>query len=395
MSQVLEGIRVLDLTRVLAGPFCTMILADMGAEVIKIERPSTGDDSRHFGPYVNGESAYFMSINRNKKSITINLKSEKGKNIFREMVKEADIVIENFRPGTMERLGIGYDELKKINNKIIYAASSGFGHTGPYSDRPAYDAIVQAMGGLMSITGQKDGTPTRVGSSIGDIIAGLYTTIGILAALRYRNEKNVGQKVDISMLDGQVSILENAIARYFATGNSPKPAGNRHNSIIPFETFETSDGELMVAAGNDNLWQKLCIALGMPELAKDKRFVTNPLRAKNYAELRPLLAKEFKKKSTDEWHEVLLDYGVPNGPINNIENVVNDPQVKAREMIVEVDHPKAGKVKMAGIPIKMSESQGQIKASSPALGEHTEEILIKFLKLSKKEVIQLREEGVL
>jgi CoA:oxalate CoA-transferase len=336
-----------------------------------------------------------MSINRNKKSITINLKSEKGKNIFREMVKEADIVIENFRPGTMERLGIGYDELKKINNKIIYAASSGFGHTGPYSDRPAYDAIVQAMGGLMSITGQKDGTPTRVGSSIGDIIAGLYTTIGILAALRYRNEKNVGQKVDISMLDGQVSILENAIARYFATGNSPKPAGNRHNSIIPFETFETSDGELMVAAGNDNLWQKLCIALGMPELAKDKRFITNPLRAKNYAELRPLLAKEFKKKSTDVWHEVLLDYGVPNGPINNIENVVNDPQVKAREMIVEVDHPTAGKVKMAGIPIKMSESQGQIKAPSPALGEHTEEILIKFLKLSKKEVIQLREEGVL
>ncbi len=395
MSQVLEGIRVLDLTRVLAGPFCTMILADMGADVIKIERPSTGDDSRHFGPYVNGESAYFMSINRNKKSITINLKSEKGKNIFREMVKEADIVIENFRPGTMERLGIGYEDLKKINNKIIYAASSGFGHTGPYSERPAYDAIVQAMGGLMSITGQKDGTPTRVGSSIGDIIAGLYTTIGIFAALKYRNDNGVGQKVDVSMLDGQVSILENAIARYFATGSSPKPAGNRHNSIIPFETFETSDGELMVAAGNDNLWQKLCIALDMPELAEDKRFITNPLRAKNYTELRPLLAKELKKKSTDEWHQVLLDYGVPNGPINNIEDVVNDPQVKAREMIVEVDHPKAGKVKMAGIPIKMSESQGQIKTPSPSLGEHTEEILKGILELDDKEVRELKKDGVI
>jgi CoA:oxalate CoA-transferase len=372
-----------------------MILADMGAEVIKIERPSYGDDSRHFGPYVNGESAYFMSINRNKKSITINLKHEKGKEIFREMVKDADIVIENFRPGTMKRLGLGYEELRKINEKIIYAASSGFGHTGPYSERPAYDAIVQAMGGLMSITGQKDGSPTRVGSSIGDIIAGLYTTIGIFAALRYRDKEGVGQKVDISMLDGQVSILENAIARYFATGKSPKPAGNRHNSIIPFEPFETSDGELMIAAGNDNLWQKLCLALNRPSLSEDSRFVTNPLRAKNYNELRPILADLFKQKTTKEWHKILLDNGVPNGPINNIENVVNDPQVKAREMIVEVDHPKAGKVKMAGIPIKMSKSQGEIRMPSPSLGEHTEDILKRILNFNDEEIIKLREEGVL
>lgn len=395
MGQVLEGIQILDLTRVLAGPFTTMILADMGAEVIKIERPEVGDDARHFGPYVNGESAYFMSINRNKKSMTINLKHEKGKSIFMQLVKDADVVIENFRPGTMERLGLGYEDLKSINEKIIYAASSGFGHTGPYSERPAYDAIIQAMGGLMSITGPKDGKPTRVGSSIGDIIAGLYTTIGILAALRYREKEGVGQKVDISMLDGQVSILENAIARYFATDKSPKPAGNRHNSIVPFETFGTSDGEIMVAAGNNNLWQKLCKAIDLKDLAYDERFCTNPLRAKNYSELRPILQNKFKNKDTSTWHEILLSEGVPNGPINDIEEVVNDPQVKARDMIVEVEHPKAGKVKMAGIPIKMSKSQGEIKSPAPDLGEHTSEVLENLLGYTKEEIVKLRDMGVL
>ncbi len=395
MSQVLEGIRILDLTRVLAGPFTTMILADMGAEVIKIERPGVGDDSRHFGPYINDESVYFMSINRNKKSMTINLKHEKGKTIFMQMVEDADIVIENFRPGTMERLGLGYEDLKEVNDKIIYAASSGFGHTGPYSERPAYDAIVQAMGGLMSITGPKDGQPTRVGSSIGDIIAGLYTTIGILAALRYRDKEGVGQKVDISMLDGQVSILENAIARYFATGDSPKPAGNRHNSIVPFETFDTADGEIMVAAGNDNLWKKLCKAIGTKDLADDERFCSNPQREKNYEDLRPILQKQFENKTTSSWHEILLAEGVPNGPINNIEQVVNDPQVKAREMIVEVEHPKAGKVKMAGIPIKMSESQGKIVKPSPELGEHTYEVLEKLLGYTNEDILELEDLGVL
>ena len=242
MEQALAGIKVLDLTRVLAGPYCTMILADMGAEVIKVEEPVKGDDSRHFGPYVNGESAYFMSINRNKKSITLNLKSEEAKAQLLKLVAKVDVIAENFKPGTMEKLGLGYDVLKEINPRLIYAATSGFGHTGPYSKRPAYDGVVQAMGGIMSITGQKGGKPTRVGPSVGDIMAGMFTSIGILGALRYRDLHGIGQKVDVAMLDCQVAVLENAISRYFVNGESPKPEGNRHASIVPFESCDTSDG---------------------------------------------------------------------------------------------------------------------------------------------------------
>ena len=258
MKQALENIKILDLTRVLAGPYATMLLADLGADVIKIEMPKTGDDSRGYGPYINNESAYFMSINRNKRSMTLNLKSEKGKEIFLELIKYMDVVVENYRPGTMEKLGLGYDYLSRINPKLIYAAASGYGHTGPYSKRAAYDAVVQAMGGIMSITGEKDGKPTRVGSSIGDISAGMFTAIGILAALESRHSTGKGQKVDVAMLDCQVAMLENAISRYYVTGETPRPYGNRHTSIVPFETFETSDGEIMVAAGNNNLWSKLC-----------------------------------------------------------------------------------------------------------------------------------------
>ncbi|WP_130808065.1 CaiB/BaiF CoA transferase family protein [Senegalia massiliensis] len=395
MPQSLEGLKVLDLTRVLAGPYCTMILGDMGAEIIKIERPDIGDDSRHFGPYENGESAYFMSLNRNKKSITMNLKEEKTKEMFIEMVKQADIVVENYRPGTMEKLGLGYEKLKEINPRLIYAAASGFGHTGPYSKRPAYDAIVQAMGGIMSITGQKGGKPTRVGPSIGDITAGLFTTIGILSALNYRNNTGKGQKVDVAMLDGQVAILENAIARYFVNGVSPSPAGNVHNSIVPFEPFDTKDGEIMIAAGNDALWAKLCRVLGREDMINDERFKTNPLRGKNYEELRPLLHKEFLLKTTDEWKDILTNAGVPNGPINKIEDVVKDPQVLSRDMIVEVEHKKAGKTKVPGVPIKMSETQGEIRTPAPLLGEHNEEVLNEYLNLSKKEVEELREKGMI
>lgn len=393
MNQALEGLKVLDLTRVLAGPFTTMILADMGAEVIKIEMPGKGDDAREFGPYVNDESAYFMSINRNKKSITMNLKVRETKEMFLEMVKNADIVVENYRPGTMEKLGLGYEVLKEVNPKIIYAAASGFGHTGPYSKRAAYDAVVQAMGGIMSITGEAGGRPTRVGPSIGDITAGLYTAIGILGALNYRNATGIGQKVDIAMLDSQVSILENAVSRYLVTGVNPEPIGNRHSSIVPFESFQTSDGDIMVAAGNDVLWKKLCQALGNTVLAEDERFVTNPLRSENYNELRPLLAEEFIKKGTKEWLEILEECGVPNGPINNIEQVINDPQVKARDMIVEVDHPKAGKLKTIGVPIKMSETQGSIRFPSPLLGEHTEEVLKDMLNLTDEQIKDLRQKG--
>lgn len=391
MDLALSGIKVLDLTRVLAGPYCTMILGDLGADVIKIEMPEIGDDSRQFGPYINGESYYFMNINRNKQSVTMNLKNEEARKKFLEMVNQVDVLVENFRPGTMEKLGLGYDELKKTNPGLIYAAASGFGHTGPYSSKPAYDAVVQAMGGIMSITGEKDGEPTRVGPSIGDISAGLFTTIGILAALIYRNKSGKGQKVDVAMLDCQVAILENAIANYFVTGESPKPQGNKHSSIVPFEAFETADGDIMIAAGNDVLWRKFCREIGREDLGFDERFATNPLRAKNYDELRPLIASEIVKKNTKEWQVLLDKAGVPSGPINNVEMVVNDPQVNARDMIVEVEHPVAGIIKTPGIPIKMSETPGTIREAAPVLGEDTEEVLKEMNRLSDEEIKHLKE----
>lgn len=395
MKQALDNIKVLDLTRVLAGPYATMILGDLGADIIKIEMPVTGDDSRAFGPYVNDESAYFMSLNRNKRSITLNLKSEKGKEVFLEMIKTADVVVENFRPGTMEKLGLGYDYLSTVNPRLIYAASSGYGHTGPYSKRAAYDAVVQAMGGVMSITGQKDGKPTRVGTSIADINAGLFTAIGILAALNNRHETGKGQKVDVAMLDTQVAILENAIARYVVTGEAPKPGGNRHPSIVPFEPFDTSNGEVVVAAGNDVLWAKFCQVIGTEDLINDERFKTNPLRNENYDELRPLIAEAMTKKTTEEWLELLDKAGVPNGPINTVDKVLQDPQVLAREMVVEVEHPVAGKLKMPGVPIKLSDTPGSVRTPAPVLGQHTEEILKELLGYNDEQIQDLRDSNAL
>ncbi len=395
MRHALEGIKVIDLTRVLAGPYATMVLADFGAEIIKIEVPKTGDDSRAFGPYVNGESAYFMSINRNKKSITLNLKTEEGKDILKKLVMQADVLVENFRPGTMEKLGLGYDVLKEINPKLIYAASSGYGHTGPYSQKPAYDAVVQAMGGIMSITGQVGGKPTRVGTSIGDIAAGLFTAIGVLTALNYRHETGIGQKVDVAMLDCQVAMLENAIARYTSTGDLPKPGGNKHPSIVPFESFGTNDGDIMVAAGNDNLFQKLCAALNLEDAANDARFASNPLRNENYEALKPMLDKAFAEKSLDEWRAILDEAGVPNSPINTIDRVVEHPQVIARDMVQTVKHKVAGDVKMPGVAIKLSETPGMIETAAPLLGEHNEEILKAYLNMSDEDINSLKEKGVI
>lgn len=395
MHYPLENIKVLDMTRVLAGPYCTMVLADLGAEVIKLESPGTGDDSRAFGPYIQDESAYFMSLNRNKESFTLNLKNEKAKEIFKELIKKVDVVVENFKPGTMEKLGLGYDVLKELNPQLIYAASSGFGHTGPYSTRPAYDGVIQAMGGIMSITGQKGGEPTRVGPSVADIFSGLFTAIGILSSVNKRSFTGVGAKVDISMLDCQVGILENAIARYFVTGNSPKPAGNKHSSIVPFEPFDTSDGKIMVAAGNDKLFAMFCKELGVPELAKDERFVTNPLRNQNYDELRPLIAEQMLKRSTAEWKVALIEAGVPSGPINNVEMVVTDEQVLARNMIQEIDHPTIGTSKLPGIPIKISDVDDNIRFAAPTLGQHNAKILGEYLGYSEEEVEKLKEGGVL
>ncbi|MDK2867715.1 MAG: CoA:oxalate CoA-transferase [Clostridiales bacterium] len=394
MDLSLSGLKVLDMTRVLAGPYCTMVLADLGADVIKIEAPVKGDDSRQFGPYVNGESAYFMSINRNKRSMTLDLKSPSGKALFLELIQQFDIVVENFRPGTMEKLGLGYDVLKEINPSLIYAASSGFGHTGPYSTRPAYDGVVQAMGGIMSITGQVGGKPTRVGPSIGDITAGLFTAIGVLAAVNYRNVTGKGQKVDVAMLDCQVAILENAMARYFATGKSPKPAGNKHASIVPFEPFDTSDGEIMVAVGNDGLWKKFCTELGIQELIEDERFVTNPKRLENYETLRPMIAEKMASESTATWYKRLTEAGVPCGPINNIEMLTKDEQVISRDMIVEIEHKIAGVTHIPGVPIKMSETQGAVRKAAPILGEDTTEILKSLLGKTQEEIDALVAEGI-
>jgi CoA:oxalate CoA-transferase len=395
MNLPLENIKVIDLSRVLAGPYGTMVLADLGADVLKIEMPKTGDDSRAFGPYVNNESAYFMSLNRNKKSLTLNLKKEEGKKILKDLLKDADVIVENYRPGTMEKLGLGYDVLKEINPKLIYAASSGFGHTGPYSKRPAYDGVIQAMGGIMSITGPKGGEPTRVGPSVADIFSGLFTAIGILAAVNERRETGKGTKVDVSMLDCQVGILENALARYFATGVAPKPAGNKHTSIVPFEPFDTSDGQIVIAAGNDNLWAKFCKAMGTEELIDDERFKTNPLRNKNYDALKPLIDEKIKEKTTEEWKKILLDAGVPSGPINNMEMLVKDEQVLARNMIQEVEHPVAGKQHLPGIPIKMDGVSDKIRFPAPVLGQHNEEVLAERLGYSKEEIEKFKEEGVL
>jgi CoA:oxalate CoA-transferase len=385
MKKALSGVKVIDLTRVLAGPFCTMMLADMGAEVVKIERPKTGDDSRAFGPFLKGESAYFMCLNRNKKSIVLDLKSKEDIEIFKRLIAKADVVVENFRPGTMEKLGIGYEELKKVNPGIIYAACSGFGHSGPYSKKPAYDSIIQAMSGLMSITGQPEGIPTRVGASIADIIAGMYTAFGILAALYFRQVTGVGQKVDVAMFDSVVSVLENAVVRYFVTGEVPTRIGNRHPSIAPFTSYKTKDDYIIIAVGNDRLWEAFCRAVGRPDLLQDERFKTNKDRSMRWALLDEILGEVLKNKTTEEWIQILEEAGVPCGPINTIDKVVKDPQLLARDMIVKTIHSVAGELLVPGISVKLSETPGKVETPAPLLGEHTEEVLRTWLGYKKEQ----------
>ncbi len=393
---ILDGVVVLDLTKVLAGPFCAMQLADFGAEVIKIENPETGgDDARFIGPHVKGESAYFHSINRNKKSITLNLKKEEGRALFRQLVVKADVVMENFRFGVMEKIGLGYEDLAKINPRLIYAASSGFGHTGPYRERPAYDPVIQAMGGIMSVTGQKDGIPTRVGISIGDLAAGLYLALGISLALLHREKTGLGQKIDVSMLDCQIALLENQIARYLMGGEVPKPVGNRHPSYAPFGSFRTKDGYIMIAAGNNKLWKELCMVLGFPELGEDPRFVTNVLRVENYDEMAAIMEVKLREKTGKEWTDIMIAAGIPCGPINTIPDLLEDPQIKAREMIVNIDHPVLGSVGIAGIPIKMSGSPGEVRRYAPSLGEHNTEVLTRYLGLPGPEIRELKDKGII
>ena len=387
----LQNIRVLDLTRVLSGPFCTMNLADLGADIVKLEGP-TGDDSRGNPPHIKGESTYFMSLNRGKHSISMNLKEPAAKDAFLRMVKDVDVVIENFRPGTMEKLGLGYEVLKEINPKIIYCAISGFGQTGPYKTRAAYDIIIQAMAGIMSITGPENGSPVRVGASVGDIIAGLYATISILAAIEHRNQTGEGQSIDIGMLDCLVAILENAVVRYYATGQNPIPVGCRHPTSSPFDAYKSSDGLVILAIQNNKLWENLCKEMGCEHLINDERFATNALRVKHEAELKPLLEEITKTKTTQEWIDALLAVDVPCGPLNKIETIVADPHLLHRNMITEVQHPIVGSFKTAGIPIKYSKTKCEVSEPAPVLGQHTDEILKKF-KFSDDEIDALYKAG--
>ncbi|MEE2672512.1 MAG: CoA transferase [Myxococcota bacterium] len=353
----LAGVTVLDLTRVLAGPYCTMVLYDLGARVIKVERPETGDDARAIGPFVESggerESAYFLSLNRGKQSIALDLKDDADRSVFERLVERADILVENFRPGTMEKLGYGWDVLHERHPRLIYAATSGFGHSGPYARRPAYDLVVQAMGGIMSLTGTPGGPPTRVGSSIGDITAGLFTAIGVNAALFERSRTGIGRKIDVAMLDSQVAILENAIARYQATGEIPEPIGARHPSITPFEAFRTRDGFVVIAAGNDPLFARLCQTVGCAPLAEREDFATNELRTRNHESLRSELEASLSQESTATWLERLEDAEIPCGPINDIAQVLADEQVRARNMVVSVERPGDQAIEIAGNPIKL------------------------------------------
>lgn len=350
----LNGVTIIDMTRVLAGPFCTLMLAELGARVIKVEVPGKGDDARHYGPFINEKSVYFVSINRGKESIALDLKDDADRAIFEKLLEKADVVVENFRPGTMEKLGYGWDDLHARYPKLIYAAVSGFGHSGPHSHRPAYDMVVQAMGGIMSITGQPGAPPTRVGTSIGDIGAGLYTAIGINAALYDRALTGEARKVDIGMLDCQISLCENALVRYTATGEVPGPLGARHPSITPFQVFSTKDGHIIIAAGNDVMYQRLCQVLARPDLAEDPRYQSNDLRNQNHAALEPEIDNELGNQTTAEWLEVLDAEGIPASGINDMATVMAHPQVAPRNMVVSVDDPITGELKVAGNPIKIS-----------------------------------------
>jgi len=390
----LSGIRILDLSRVLAGPFCTMMLADLGAEVIKIEIPGKGDDSRSFGPFVNGESGYYMNVNRNKTGITLNLKKPEGKELFLDMVEKADIVVENYRPGVMEKLGLGYEVLKERNPKVIYGAVSGFGHYGPYTQRPGYDVIGQASCGLMSVTGWPDGGPTRVGTAMADSLAGYSLAIGLLAALQYRNSTGIGQKVDIGMMDAGIASMQIIYPIYTMGGRLPERIGNRYESNYPTDTFETKDGMMVIGAANDKLWVKLCEVMGRPQLALDERYDKNPKRVERYMELRPVIQDWTSNYTTKDVVELLLENGVPASPINNLAQVVEDPHAQAREMFVHVQHPAAGDTVLNGSQFKMTETNPQIDRPAPLLGQHNEEVYRDLVGLSAGQLEELAKQGI-
>lgn len=372
----LKDLVVLDLSRILSGPFATMTLADLGADVIKIEQPGEGDDTRQWGPPFQGDqAAYFLSVNRNKRSLAVDLKSPDGLEAVRRLARTADVVVENFRPGTAERLGLGYEELSAANPGLVYASISGYGQTGPDAQRAGYDAIAQARSGIMSVTGEPDGPPVRVGISSSDLIAGTWAVIGILAALHEREKTGRGQWVDISLLDGSVSWLTYVASGYFASGKVPERYGSAHPTIAPYQAFQTSDGFVMVAVGNDALWRRFAAALGRPELTEDARFATNPQRVAHREELVALLEDILLGATTGEWVSRLDDAGVPVGPIQTVEEALQDPQILARGMVAELEHPQAGPLKMVGCPIRLTRTPASVRTPPPLLGQHTDELL--------------------
>ncbi len=400
MKRALEGIRVIDMSHVLAAPTTTMFLADLGAEVIHLEPPH-GDDAREYGPFAGkpgkNRSGYFISLNRNKKSLVLNLKLEKGREVLRELIRVSDVIIENFRPMTMKKMGFGWEEIRKMNPRIIYAAISGFGHDSPheYASRASYDMVAQAYSGLMSITGPVGGPPCRVGSSVGDIIAGQQAVIGVLAALSYREKTGRGQFYDGSMVDGLFTVLESAVARYTMTGNIPGPLGGAHPSITPFEAFRTKDSWVIVAAGNDSLWAKLCRILNREDLIHDRRFENNHLRTENQKELSEILTAELVKKTTAEWIEIFEKQDIPYSRINNIKEICEDKVIRHRNMLVTVNQPDVGPVRIAGSPIRLSETPGEVVTHAPLLGEHSEEVLRTVLGYDRTRIEALKAEGVI
>jgi crotonobetainyl-CoA:carnitine CoA-transferase CaiB-like acyl-CoA transferase len=403
MAGPLSHIRVLDLSRVLAGPWAGQNLADLGAEVIKVERPKIGDDSRAYGPpWVKDrdgretkDSAYFTAANRGKKSVTLNISKPEGQEIVRRLARISDVLIENYKFGDLARYGLGYNDLKSANPRLIYCSVTGFGQTGPYREHPGYDFMVQGMGGMMSVTGEPDGGPQRAGVPVADIITGMYASIAICAAIAHRAETGIGQHLDLALLDSQIALLAYQNTNYFATGTPPKRIGNLHPNIVPYQPFRTADGEVILACGNDNLYRKFCEATGCAELADDARFSTNGKRVENRGELTRLLQEIFGKRTTREWVALLEAAGVPNGPINNIAQVFEEPQVKARGIRVELDHPVAGKLSTVASPMRFSATPVEYRRAPPLLGEHTEEILRGMLRMSGSEIEKLRADGVL
>ena len=392
----LEGYRVLDLSRILAGPYCTMILGDQGAEIIKVERPGVGDDTRTWGPpFAGGESAYYICANRNKKSVVIDLKKTEGLDLVRELVKTSDVFVENFTPGLTKKFGLDYETLKKLNPKLVYASITAYGQDGPYRDRPGYDMVLSAVGGLMYITGEKDGNPCKVGVAITDVLTGTYASGAITSALLWRERSGRGQYLDISLLDVQVSGLANIASNYLVAGKEASRWGTAHESIIPYQVFQTKDRPIALAVANQKLWVNFCKVTGKDEWVNDPRFESNPRRVENRDVLLPLVHELFAQKACDEWMDLLVGAAIPCGPVNNMEHLFADPQVQHRDMIAEVPHPTIGTLKLTGIPIKYSETPGTIRRHPPLLGEHTDEVLTETLGYSAEQIEALKAQSVI